>query len=127
MWLVQGSTGTDVKWRVVLKVAANTGYRCKMARVILHVLIKPSPFASLTIRMIWNRETEAEARVGPGRPAAQKKLTRPPRALRGGARRSANRLFWYYERIGLCYYIGLGKKFFLHAFLTAFEAAFRIT
>ena len=65
----QGSTGTDVNWRAAINLPKNTGTDVKW-RVVLHVLIKPSPFVSLTIHMIWNRETEAEARVGPGRLAA---------------------------------------------------------
>ena len=33
--------------------------------------------------MIWNRETEAEARVGPGRPAAQKAIDKTTAGFAG--------------------------------------------
>jgi hypothetical protein len=33
--------------------------------------------------MIWNRKTEAEARVGPGRPAAQKAIDKTTAGFAG--------------------------------------------
>jgi len=47
------------------------------------VLIKPLPFVLLTIHIIWNRETEAEARVCPCRPAAQKAIDKTTTGFAG--------------------------------------------